>query len=247
MNTLCQSNNRSLFVGLLIMVIGVGFLFRQLDFFPYEVERALFTWPVILILVGLYFLACRESLTSGFILLTIGVVFWLHHFLPFYFNFRNLTLPIILIGVGIIIISKHAGRRKSDNETQDSPNISFGNSQEVFDNEYFTDTNVFGGSNKMITTKNLRGGKITSLFGGSELNLSRAELSKGINVIDVLYIFGGSSIIVPWDWTVHIDVVSIFGGFSDKRMLHADEQSMPEKTLYIKGTVLFGGGEIKRY
>lgn len=243
MNAVCNSNNRSLFVGLLIMVIGVGFLFRQFDIFPYEIERAIFTWPVILIISGLYFLACRESRVTGFILLIIGGMFWLHHLLPFYFHFRNLTVPIILIGIGLIIISKHTRRKNEKDNKYDY----LGEPQEVRDDEMFTDTNVFGGSNKMVTNKNLRGGKMTALFGGSEINLTHAELSKGVNVIDVLYIFGGSSIIVPADWTIHIDVVSIFGGFSDKRMIHTDESNLPEKTLYIKGTVIFGGGEIKRY
>jgi len=243
MNAICNSTNRSLFVGLLIMVIGVGFLLRQLDIFPYEIERAIFTWPVILILSGLYFLLCKESRVTGYILLIVGGTFWLNHISPWDFNFRELIVPLILIGIGIIIISKHSGKR---NETENKHYFSF-NEQEISSGEYFNDTNIFGGSNKMININNLRGGKMTAVFGGSEINLTHSQLSNGTNVIDVMYIFGGSSLIIPADWTVHIDVVSIFGGFSDKRMIQVSESTLPEKTLYIKGTVLFGGGEIKRY
>jgi len=69
------------------------------------------------------------------------------------------------------------------------------------------------------------------------------ELAEGKNVIDVVTIFGGAKMLIPSDWKVHIEVVSIFGGFADKR--RSFEYSSANKELYITGIVIFGGGEIK--
>ena len=44
-----------------------------------------------------------------------------------------------------------------------------------------------------------------------------------------------------------IDVVSIFGGFSDKRHDFTDESKKENKELHIKGLLMFGGGEIKNF
>jgi hypothetical protein len=57
--------------------------------------------------------------------------------------------------------------------------------------------------------------------------------------------FGGSTIVVPADWDIKIDVVAVFGGFSDKRYKSKEIPGTSNKRLYIKGLVVFGGGEIK--
>ena len=57
--------------------------------------------------------------------------------------------------------------------------------------------------------------------------------------------FGGGTFYVPADWSVNTDVTAVFGGFSDKRRTSLETATDPEKVLYIKGFVLFGGGEIK--
>lgn len=57
--------------------------------------------------------------------------------------------------------------------------------------------------------------------------------------------FGGYTIIVPQDWNIIIDIVPVFGGFSDKRIKDPNRVYEDDKILIIKGFVLFGGGEVK--
>lgn len=111
--------------------------------------------------------------------------------------------------------------------------------------EYIDETNIFSGSEKKIISQNFRGGKITSIFGGSEIDLSSSHLAEGTNVLEVFYMFGGSSISVPADWVVVNKVTSILGGFSDKRNVNPTPTSGSGKILIIQGFVMFGGGEIK--
>jgi predicted membrane protein len=110
--------------------------------------------------------------------------------------------------------------------------------------EYFDDVAIFGGIERTVRSENFRGGKIVAIFGGSKVNLNHVTLSPGPNVLEMVCIFGGSTLMIPPDWNVKLEVISIFGGMGDKR------PPMPvdmNKTLIIKGVVLFGGGELKSY
>ena len=87
------------------------------------------------------------------------------------------------------------------------------------------------------------------MFGGGNYNLTQAKLSSGDNVLKVNCIFGGASFVVPSDWDVQVSMTSIFGGFADNRKVLSPNTggSNPEKTLYITGSAIFGGGEVISY
>lgn len=111
--------------------------------------------------------------------------------------------------------------------------------------ENFIDLLTFmGGGKRKITSENFIGGKVTSIFGGSELDLTSANIIEKECVVDVFTMFGGLEVIVPNDWDVRVDVTSIFGGFDDKRNVVGSDSS---KVLIIKGVNIFGGGEVKSY
>ena len=91
-----------------------------------------------------------------------------------------------------------------------------------------------------------RGGHINCIFGGSEVDLTQATLADGVSELEVNTIFGGVTLIVPADWRVQLKMTSIMGGFSDKRS-YIKENTDPSRILIIKGSTIFGGGEIKSY
>ena len=45
---------------------------------------------------------------------------------------------------------------------------------------------------------------------------------------------------------MRVEITSIFGGFSDKR-IKSTEARDPERTLILTGSNIFGGGEIVNY
>jgi predicted membrane protein len=106
---------------------------------------------------------------------------------------------------------------------------------------------VFGGGERQVVSQNFRGGKITAIFGGIELDLTRAALAPGVSEIEIACVFGGTTLIVPDDWNVTLEVTPVLGGFSDSRKLHAGRTVDPTKHLVIKGAVVLGGGELKSY
>ena len=112
-------------------------------------------------------------------------------------------------------------------------------------NDYIDSVNVFGGSNQVVYSKNLKGGEITAVFGGGDINLTQSDF-EGQIIIDVTAIFGGVKIVVPPTWQVKSEVTAVFGGVDDKRAIYpATEQA--NKLIIIRGVVLFGGVEFKSY
>lgn len=101
---------------------------------------------------------------------------------------------------------------------------------------------VFSGREISSSARPFRGGSITGVFGGVELDLTGAVLEDGA-ILDVVAIFGGAEITVPPGWRVQISGPAIFGGTEDgtgRQVLPADAP-----ILTIRALALFGGVEVK--
>ncbi|MDA3953466.1 MAG: DUF5668 domain-containing protein [Bacteroidales bacterium] len=220
-------------IGIVLILIGVAFVGRTLGFFPRQLMHYIFSWQMILIVLGVIFISTRENKSTGWILLGVGLVFFLPDVIHFPYSVRRLFWPVILIVVGLLIIFKSSLRRKKPEGSNSS--------------DYIDDIAILGGGDRVVTSDNFKGGSITALFGGSKIDMRNATLAPGINVIDMFCMFGGSTLIVSENWNVKLDVVSIFGGFSDKRRIKSDTVKDVGKEITIKGFVMFGGGELKSY
>jgi len=222
-------------LGIILVLIGLLMIGRSLNIFPYQLADDLFSWPMILIVLGVIFLVTRPGSTSGWILLIIGGVFMLERVTDVSDYLDDLFWPVIFIGIGVLILVKSlTGFRRK--------NYAYTSGSGV---DYIDEIAILGGSDRKITSQGFKGGQITSILGGSQINLVSAHLAKGENIIDVFSLFGGSTLIVPRNWNVKVEVTSILGGFSDKRAVMESSENSGEGTLIIKGLVLFGGGEIK--
>ncbi|MBD1393204.1 LiaF transmembrane domain-containing protein [Mucilaginibacter glaciei] len=106
-------------------------------------------------------------------------------------------------------------------------------------------TAIFGGVNKTIFSKNFRGGDITNIFGGTELDFTQADIH-GRVVIDITQVFGGTKIIVPVNWQVVPDLAAVFAAVDDKRIKNPSAINH-NKVLVLKGVSLFAGVDIRSY
>ena len=223
-----EEKNQKTWLGITLVAIGAYFLLRNLDLIPYFIPRYLFGWEMVFVIIGGSMLATRRR--EGFIFLAIGGFFLLHEIFYWAFHVRD-WWPLVLIIIGISIFL-----RKRDN---------LGRTQSTDDNDFFEDTSIFGGSEKSFTSQNFKGGKVTSIFGGSNIDFSNAKMEGNEVVLDVFTLFGGNNFAVPNDWTIINDTWVVFGGYSDQRSRSAVEQNDPNKVLRIKGSVVFGGCEVK--
>lgn len=113
--------------------------------------------------------------------------------------------------------------------------------------DYVNEVAIFGGVTRQFFSKDFKGGRVTAVFGGTELSFINADI-KGPVSMEVNNIFGGSKLVIPSSWTVKHNISAIFGGIEDKRqVIPGSGPSDPEKILFLHGTCLFGGLEIRNF
>lgn len=229
-----------LIVGIILMGLG-GLLIADLTgiFRNLDVSDLILSWQAILIVLGIVFLSKRENRTTGWILLAIGTFFMIPEVFDLGFEWRRLFWPSMIIFAGLLII--FTGNRHRQISTN-----SYKRTSESVGDDVLDDLTVFGGGDKNVNSSQFRGGKITHIFGGSKYNFYRAHLAPGHHELEITMIFGGTKFIVPDDWNVSIEVNPVLGGFSDKRV-RSDVPRDPDRSLVIRGTCVFGGGEITNF
>lgn len=232
-----ESMDKRLLLGALLILLGGIFLLDTLDVLQFSFTRIVFSWGFLLFIIGIFTLLNTEKKLLGGILSGAGILFLIPRVFPGVHFHSGIVLPIILIALGIYIIFN---KRKRDEAH------SFHFKSEI-NKDKIDDVAIFGGGTKIISSDNFKGGNITAIFGGSEINLINCKLAEGDNVIDVLTIFGGTTIIVPKEWNIVVNVTSILGGFSNKSIRNPSVVVDQSRTLHIKGLAMFGGGEIKTY
>ncbi len=254
--------NRSGKVWAGLFIVGIGSLLLLRNFGLY-LPHWIFNWSTWLIVIGLFVGARHNFRNSGwFVMVLIGSYFTLEEIFRGY-DMSNVVFPIMLLALGLFLILKpksthnfrrNRGKRKYDaynsfeqvNPLGEDPKAQTEDTKKNFSaNDYIDSVNVFGGSNQVIYSKNLKGGEITAVFGGGDINLTQADF-EGQIVLDVTAIFGGVKIVVPPTWQIKSEVTAVFGGVDDKRTIYPATEQV-NKLVIIKGVVLFGGVEFKSY
>ena len=228
------TSNRAI-VGVILVLIGVFLVLRNTGFFPGFIDHIIFSWPMLLIAIGLVItIGSSGGKMSGIIVMAVGAFFLIPHIFRETFDI-NMFWPSIFIIIGVIFIFS---RRRGWNSVSTATQVG---------DDYIDFVHVFSGGERKIVSDNFRGGKVTAIFGGSEIDLTKARLAPGKSELEIDCIFGGTTIIVPDDWNVKIEVVPVLGGFGDSRKLNPGRVVDTSKQLVIKGAVVFGGGEVKSY
>lgn len=223
-------------IGILLIFIGTLALLGTLDIIDLQITHIIFSFPFFMLVVGLIIMANSSKKVFGGILALIGLFFLIPRIFDVYYD-HSIIFPVIIIALGIYIILKHKERRDYKLNI-----LSKGDSRDFID-----EVAVFGGGNRIINSDNFRGGSITAIFGGSEINLAGCKLAEGENVLEVVTIFGGAELIIPRDWDVKINVTPIFGGFSNKMVKEYNAPIDTTRRLIIRGVAIFGGGDVKSY
>jgi len=243
-------NSVNMLIGVLIIAAGVLLLLFKAGILPPDYQCVIFSWPMILISIGFICLFSRQKWGFGLLLMLIGSFFLLPKLNIEAFAFVNDNRwAIILVIIGVIVVFKSIfGKNKGcchwetrwETKVVTPNRTTFGGQ----DAGYIHREYVFGGSKEKIDIKNFKGGKISCIFGGMELDLSDAELAERVNTLEVRTVFGGVSIYVPADWYIEIRQQQVMGNFEDKRPKSRIETNN-EKTLIINAEMVLGGGEIK--
>ncbi len=229
-----KKGNKRFYFGIILIGIGAILIFERLNLIPWDVADLLISWQMLLVAIGVFSMLGGNR-TGGVILIVIGGFFMIPEMIDVPREVRRLYWPMILVAVGATLLFRHKGCQSR---------IRDGVQDKSFDN--FDDFVIFGGRELFINSQDLKGGRATSIFGGMEYDLRKAQLSDQGAYIDTICVFGGCGFKVPLDWNVKNEVTTIFGAFTDKRgdtFQHSNYD--PTKTLVIKGITVFGGVEVK--
>lgn len=265
-------NKNRVLGGMFLLFLGAVFILRETNFifFPYW----LFTWPMILIAVGVY-----TGIKHGFrgpgwlILLIIGGVFLIDEF-DTDIDLHRFIVPGIIIAVGLMMILRPKrnwqnrdwndwGRHRKWNQwnnwnSNSSSNLN--NPQQPLPGgagtepqpgnysgeDFINSTSVLGGTKRVVVSKNFKGADITCFMGGAEIDLTQADIN-GTVVMDITLVMGGAKIIVPTNWEVKCEASIVLGSLEDKRQASTRQVVDFNKVLVIKGTTFMGGIELKNY
>lgn len=246
------------FLGLLLLIVGGLFLANNIV--DIEISAYLINWKTLVILFGAFLFIGGDDKTFGAIVMTFGG-------LANYADYIGVTLgsvlgdywPVFLIIAGLGGIFKSiipANKSKDDNrvhwekkhnehdccKTKEPRPVG---SYTPNDRDVLEDFILFRTVEEANGSQNFRGGKLTCIFAGMELDLRTAQLQAGKNVLEVFIAFAGVELIVPPDWKVVTNTTVAFGGIDDQRHRSSGENVDQEKILEIRGTIIFGGLELK--
>ncbi len=226
-----SSFDSKIVIGLIVVVFGLLLLFRNMgNDFGYRLWHY---WPVIFVILGLSMIVrpggYRRSVT-GAVLVLLGVLLILNNLEIIYLRWSAIW-PIILIFVGLMILLGNLKRFSKREVGEDFINLSL----------------ILGGGEFKFESNNLKGGDITAIMGGGNIDLRNADIAGDQITIDIFALMGGVELRVPTSWQVVISGAPILGGMDDKTSRAAIDESRAagSKRLLITGTAILGGIDVK--
>lgn len=260
-----MKNFRTALVGLAFIGAGLVIVLSNMGIIDYVVRRIILSWPMAVIAVGMLVLA-DKNWKGAAVLLTVGVFFLLPRIpsLGISPSFIHNFWPFMLVLVGLIILSsaftggsdhsdsgrdgygrhdRHYGHGRSERLRHGSIDRTF--SSDTYSSDGYIDQSFcFTGSDQTFVAPVFRGGRISTVFGGTNLDLTKTSLPEDQDVeLVVKAVFGGASIMVPPDWRVELRTSSFLGGGSDSRP-HSVERNSAHK-LIVRIESVFGGVEVR--
>lgn len=240
--------NTRIVVGLLIIAAGILLLLKSMGIgSDYNVGDF---WPVILIVIGLgKILQPKEyrHLYWGFVITAIGTLFLLNNLGYIRFWFKDLW-PIFIILVGIETLRwevfKHKIRWGYCTIHKNGKHFferwkGFSDSNNV-NKDYVDISVVLGGGDYKFTNKQLKGGSISAVLGGCDLDFRDADMEKEEMVLEASTIMGGIELRVPTHWQVVMQGAPVLGALED----NTTKPENPAKKLIIKSSVVMGAVEV---
>ena len=218
--------------GIVLVIIGVILTLNALDITNINIFFNGW-WTLLIIIPSAIELIARENKFWSAVWLIIGILLLLacRDILDFDLIWK-LTIPVLLILVGINLIFKDKIDRKMEKKRKELKEkgqqmeeycATFGEIKEDFNNQEFNGANV------------------TAVFGSVDLDLRKAVISED-KFVKTSAIFGGIEILTPENVNIKVKSVPIFGATSNKTGRKFDEK-LP--TIYVDSFCMFGGVDIK--
>ena len=219
-------NKKQTTLGILVIAAGLVVFLANINF---GVMRDIVDhwWPVVIILAGVFMLwSNSRNYAWSLLVVLIGSILLVNSLGLASVDLGDVILPVLMVGFGfsILVGSRH----------KNSLDIVLKKDEDI--------TALMGGVTGKNTSDDYRGGNINAVMGGVELDLGQVTIKKDA-VLRVWMLMGGLELRVPENVIVKNRTTSLLGGVEDKTKPVASKSA---PVLYLDGTVVMGGIEIKR-
>ncbi len=232
-------------IGIAVIIIGFLFLFDNLGWL--DLDMGVRLWPILLIFAGVLRMQqahSRRGTVAGGVLTLAGVVLLLRS-LGIVDIGWNVLAPMLMIGAGGVLVLRSAMARSRQvpadggfDKLAKAPVAGTDGAMPAEDT--INAAAILGAYKRRMTTQQFKGGEITAIMGGCDLDLRDASF-EGAAVLHVFALMGGINLKVPADWSVEIEGVPLVGGFEDSSRHPRDTG----KRLLVRGYVIMGGLDIR--
>jgi predicted membrane protein len=221
--------NPALIMGILAIGIGTLILLDHAGFV--HVGNIWSYWPVILIIFGLNGMFCAGGKCQTGNAVASGLLaFWGLMLLAINFGYLRWgqAWPLALIAFGLIMVWQTLRAKGSGFD------LSAGT---------LHPQSVFSSVEKTVTDQDFKQANASAVFGSVELDFIQANMASDSAVLEASAVFGSIEVRVPITWNVVIEAGAIFGACENRT--RAPLPGPNQKTLFIKGGVVFGSIEVK--
>ena len=210
------------------VLIGVFLLLDNFDVL--DARAYLRFWPLILVALGVVRMmhaGQRGGRFVGAVFILIGGILMVRELGFTYIGFHELW-PLILVLLGVSMLM--GGRSRAKIPEGAGPSTDARSSVNAFA--------VLGGVQQSNNSADFRGGELSAIMGGCDVDLRQASIAGQEAVISTFAFWGGIKIKIPLTWNVSMQGVAFLGGFDDKTVKPSDSFA---KSLVIRGTAVMGG------
>jgi hypothetical protein len=206
-----------------MVLIGLGLVTILAQTGVLRIEGLGRFWPLLLIGIGL--VKVRQPMADGqravgMALLFVGGLFQLVSVLSW-----GRAWPLAFVVVGGFLLWQAVDRPV----VPEAPPPS---------SPYLSELALIGVSKRALRFPDLRGGYITAVMGGVDLDLRKCRMGPSPVTLDVVAVWGGIDLKLPSDWRVEGRVVPIMGGFEDKTQSLVGVEDAPR--LVVRGYAVMG-------
>jgi predicted membrane protein len=216
-----------LIVGVIIVLIGVVFLLEE--FAGIDADDYLVYWPLGLIAIGLVAFFQGGNRIGATLALVVGV--WA---LAYNLGYISIEIwqfwPLALVAIGLSLVRRALGGAPAADKAPSGDPL-----------DRVNGFAIMGGVTRKSNSQTFRGGELTAIMGGCELDLREAHLAEGEVIIDVFALWGGVEIRVPESWGIVGKVQPVMGAFEDNTRPPRDSKTR----LTVRGAAIMGGVEVK--
>ncbi len=218
-------------IGGAAVLIGVFLLLDNFDVL--DARLYLRFWPIVLVAIGgvrILNSSHRGGRFVGAVIALVGAILLIRELGFTYIGFHELW-PLILVILGATMLFGGTARGMLPGST------GAGDDSRSMINAFA----VLGGVQQSNNSQDFRGGEVSAIMGGCEIDLRQASIAGGEAVINTFAMWGGIKIKVPPGWNVAVQGFPFLGGFDDKSVKPADPSA---KRLVVRGTAVMGGVEV---